>query len=87
MVDSDIRERAKLFVMEHGLNPDFLVSIVAHFAAKEVAKIQLQYGELLFAVEDKFPGETRHQTALRFIRERQRREMQAAMTVVNAEEK
>jgi len=31
--------------------------------------IENKYHELLFAVESKFPNETRHQTALRYIRE------------------
>lgn len=31
------------------------------------------YDELLFAVETKYPGETRHQTALRYIKERENR--------------
>jgi len=30
--------------------------------------VGLLYGELLMAVESKFPGETRHETALRYIR-------------------
>jgi len=30
-----------------------------------------RYNELLMAVESKFPGETRHQTALRYIRDRE----------------
>ncbi len=30
-------------------------------------KLEL-YGELLYAVANKFPGESRHQTALRYIR-------------------
>jgi hypothetical protein len=29
------------------------------------------YNELLFAVESKYPNETRHETALRYIRERE----------------
>ena len=30
--------------------------------------VGLLYGELLMAVQSKFPGETRHETALRYIR-------------------
>jgi hypothetical protein len=73
MVDSDRRERAKAFVMAHGLNPDFIVSIVAHFAEREVALVEAKYHELLLEVEDKQPGETRHQSALRIIRQGQRK--------------
>ena len=32
-----------------------------------------RYWELIMAVENKYPGETRHKTALRLIREAQRR--------------
>ena len=32
-------------------------------------KREMQFNELLFAVERKFPGETRFETALRYIRE------------------
>jgi hypothetical protein len=35
--------------------------------------IPVLYDELLFAVAQKFPGETRHQTALRYIREAESR--------------
>lgn len=31
------------------------------------------YDELIYAVERKFPGESRHETALRYIREAERR--------------
>lgn len=31
--------------------------------------LESDYNELLFAVEKKFPNETRHQTAVRYIRE------------------
>ncbi len=36
-------------------------------------ELQAQYNELLFAVARKFPGETRHQTALRYIHEAESR--------------
>lgn len=36
-------------------------------------RIELQYFELIMAVERKFPDETRHQTALRYIREAEQR--------------
>lgn len=35
----------------------------------QLAETLLLYSELLMAVESKHPGETRHQTALRYIRE------------------
>ena len=37
------------------------------------------YGELLYAVANKFPGESRHQTALRYIRNAEKRSGNAAM--------
>ncbi len=34
----------------------------------ELAKVTLLYQELLYSVQSKYPGESRHQTALRYIR-------------------
>lgn len=36
---------------------------------KENAELKRDYNELIMAVERKFMGETRHETALRYIRE------------------
>lgn len=33
------------------------------------AELQRKYDELLYAVGNKYPGETRHQTALRYIQQ------------------
>jgi len=38
---------------------------------KRFQELASLYSELLYAVEKKFPNETRHQTALRYIRERE----------------
>ena len=35
--------------------------------------VSAKYNELLYAVAQKFPGESRHETALRYIREREQR--------------
>ena len=35
----------------------------------EMARVCALYNELLYAVAKKFPGETRHETALRYIRQ------------------
>lgn len=37
--------------------------------AREIERLSALYYELLFAVCKKYPGETRHQTALRYIRQ------------------
>ncbi len=37
--------------------------------AGNVGELEKNYNELLMAVARKFPGETRHQTALRYIQE------------------
>ena len=37
--------------------------------ADELARLRGLYEELLFAVGNKYPGETRHQTALRYIQQ------------------
>lgn len=39
-----------------------------HAEKEQLATVQKDYNELLYAVESKFPDETRHQTALRYIR-------------------
>ena len=36
-----------------------------------VPETEAKYAELLYAVESKWPGESRHETALRYIRERE----------------
>jgi hypothetical protein len=36
----------------------------------EIKELERRYSELLFAVSRRLPGETRHETALRYIRER-----------------
>lgn len=40
-----------------------------HYALKRLTEVEGVYSELLMAVENKHPGETRHQTALRYIHE------------------
>ncbi len=35
---------------------------------EKIAELQTKYSELLYQVARKFPGETRHETALRYIR-------------------
>src|SRR5208337_3961328 len=39
---------------------------------EEAENIKTLYGQLIFAVGKKFGGETRHETALRYIREREK---------------
>jgi hypothetical protein len=39
---------------------------------KNGEELARRYRELIHAVESKFPGETRHETALRYIQERER---------------
>lgn len=58
----------------------------------EQAEIKLRgitsfYNELLFAVCCKFPDETRHQTALRYIRERENREVGGPSRELTEEER
>jgi hypothetical protein len=44
---------------------------VAYIPFREVESIRDKYNELIMAVESKHEGETRHETALRYIRERE----------------
>ena len=37
----------------------------------EIARLEAQYNELIMAVEKKHPDETRHETALRYITQRE----------------
>jgi|JI10StandDraft_1071094.scaffolds.fasta_scaffold101188_8 hypothetical protein len=39
--------------------------------ADKTEATEARYNELLLAVSNKYPGETRHETALRYIRERE----------------
>lgn len=61
----------------HCNNP--LNGVLLNAAAAAVAG--QAYVELLMAVERKFPGESRHQTALRYIRETERRASSEAAAV------
>lgn len=45
-------------------------------AARELAALKAAYDELLYEVAQKYEGETRHQTALRYIRERENRPLE-----------
>ncbi|HAR37923.1 MAG TPA: hypothetical protein DCS09_04735 [Porphyromonadaceae bacterium] len=47
--------------------PDWLSAQVRSEA--DCDELQRKYNELVMAVSRKFPGETRHQTALRYIRQ------------------
>lgn len=44
-------------------------------------EVSLKYNELLYAVARKFPGESRHETALRYIREAEQRALSGAVSV------
>jgi len=44
---------------------------VSYIPWREVERLKPLYNELLYAVERKFEGETRHETALRYIREKE----------------
>ena len=66
------------------------ITATAELAAKDaelttlraqVAGLEERYNELLFAVGNKYKGETRHQTALRYIRERESASSDAASAV------
>ncbi len=44
----------------------------------ECERLRAAYNELLFAVGNKYPGETRHQTALRYIQQAEAPRISAA---------
>jgi len=52
---------------------------------RQLAEVSERYNELLYAVAQKFPGESRHETALRYIREAERHDGEAGSCKQNAE--
>jgi hypothetical protein len=50
----------------------------------ELARLRALYEQLLYAVGNKYPGETRHQTALRYIQQAEAHSEQGAATVERA---
>jgi hypothetical protein len=51
-------------------NSDKVVPLFEHPA--QIPEVEAKYNELLMAVAQKFPNETRHETALRYIMDRER---------------
>ena len=47
-------------------------------AVARIAEVEAQYGELIYAVSTKYPDETRHHTALRYIQQAENREASSA---------
>jgi len=50
---------------------------IVYLPYAEVERLRGMYNELIMAVAQKFDGETRHETALRYIREREASQVQA----------
>lgn len=57
---------------------------ITYIPYREVSRLRDQYHELLYAVASKHDGETRHETALRYIREREERTEGPASSSPNA---
>jgi len=51
--------------------PHFIDQALAALKSMEGPSLSMKYNELVFAVATKYEGETRHETALRYIRERE----------------
>ena len=66
----NVREvvRCMFAVIASMQQPDARSSVVQHSGQEQDAKDAALYRELLFAVGKKWPGESRHETALRYIR-------------------
>lgn len=62
-------ERAFATAYEHEFTPPTVLSLLHRLQAAE-KRVKL-YDELLYAVGSKYPNETRHETALRYIHERE----------------
>lgn len=65
---SEWRKRRAYRKFWRGLEQDGIADKIAACSVPREDVASLYY-ELLFAVASKFPGETRHQTALRYIRQ------------------
>lgn len=59
-------------IMRHVMH-DGSAQAITYIPCREVSRLRDQYHELLYAVASKHDGETRHETALRYIREREER--------------
>lgn len=72
--------RAEALIGEQPWIP-MVVRAAVSTPAPPPSELQLRYDELLYAVAMKYPGESRHQTALRYIRQAERQSHQAALAV------
>ena len=57
----------------------FAVGVAVGYNHKRRDGKREEYYELILSVEKKHPGETRHETALRYIQERENQEVRVAM--------
>jgi hypothetical protein len=62
----------------YGAEPAWLTAFARLVEAAERERLRGLYEELLFAVGNKCPGETRHQTALRYIQQAEAPRISAA---------
>jgi len=59
-------------IMRH-VSHDGAAQAVTYIPRREIERLRAQYYELIYAVATKHDGETRHETALRYIQEREKR--------------
>lgn len=62
---------AEMTIINRALSDE---GVTSHQLRVRVAELEAQYGELIYAVATKYPDETRHQTALRYIQQAENRE-------------
>ncbi len=65
--DKEVRERFEKEFINVGWIPENKAHILS-FILTEITKAREGYDELIFAVGRKYEGETRHETALRYIK-------------------
>ena len=70
ILPKDIQEWIRTQVMRHGTEKN-LVRFAYWFLNERPNDYRVRYHELLFSVSRKYSGETRHETALRYIHERE----------------
>jgi len=71
---SDLVDRLEQ-TSETGVTPELIDEVI-----QRISELEERYNELLYAVACKFPGESRHETALRYINERESCTTNTAMT-------
>jgi DNA-binding FadR family transcriptional regulator len=85
---TDLKERVRELEADlEGVQNSYKTGMELYLALKaENTVLRETYNELIMAVESKFPGETRHETALRYIQQGERRDSSPAREALGQKE-